>query len=96
MWGCCLHSGALTLTRLLQVFLFPSNEVRRKQVPYLSILYWFCNFSSIRGDLNIMDLVRNDLDLAGREQYSGLHIPVGAPLTELWHDPPQVREPGLK
>ena len=43
-----------------------------------------------------MDLVRNDLDLAAREQYSGLHIPVGAPLTELWHDPPQVREPGLK
>jgi hypothetical protein len=30
-----------------------------------------------------MDLVRNDLDLAGREQYSGLHIPVRAPLAEI-------------
>ncbi len=83
MWGCCLHSGALTLTRLQQVFLFPSNEVRRKQVPYLAILYCFCIFSNICGDLNIMDLVRNDLDLAGREQYSGSHIPVGAPLAEI-------------
>jgi hypothetical protein len=27
-----------------------------------------------------MDLVRNDLDLAGREQYSYGHIPVCAPL----------------
>jgi hypothetical protein len=30
-----------------------------------------------------MDLVRNDLDLLGREQYSELHVPVGAPLAEI-------------
>jgi hypothetical protein len=63
--------------------MFPSKEVQQKWVPYLPILYSFCIFSNVRGGLNITDLVGNDLDLAGREQYSGLHVPVGAQPTEI-------------
>jgi hypothetical protein len=43
-----------------------------------------------------MDLVRNDLDLSGREQYSGHVSLLAHRLRKLCDDPPQVTEAGLK